>query len=193
MARTCRSSVWMWRWRRNALRRRSDVFEAWLLLAVWILAAAGSLFTALAVAGSVEHNLNQQRLERHAVAAVLTEKAAGRTSAAAVDDEHVWATARWTAPDGSPRTGQTKVAPDSAKGTPVMVWTDRRGRLTPKPAGPGDARFRGVWAGTMTGIGVGTAVIGAGLAGRGLLERRRLREWAEEWQRVDTRWGHTTG
>jgi hypothetical protein len=44
----------------------------------------------------------------------------------------------------------------------------------------------------MAAIGV-AALIGGARAARGRLERRRTQEWAEGWQRVDTRWGHTTG
>ncbi|MEU2879366.1 hypothetical protein ABZ651_24505, partial [Streptomyces sp. NPDC007070] len=38
---TRRAGVRWWRWRRNPLRRTSDVVEAWLLLVAWTLAVLG--------------------------------------------------------------------------------------------------------------------------------------------------------
>ncbi|WP_093622716.1 Rv1733c family protein [Streptomyces sp. 3213.3] len=183
----------MWRWRRNPLRRRSDVIEAWIVLATWVLALVGSLVMGLMAADTADLSLGRQRLERHSVSAVLTERAAGKTSVRALDDRHVWVTVRWTAPDGSPHTGQTKVPPDTAKGTRVTVWTDGRGRLTSKPLSSGEVRFQAAWAGTLAAIGVGTAAFGVSQVLRVRLDHRRMREWADEWQRVDTRWGPKTG
>jgi hypothetical protein len=66
------------------------------------------------VTGTVEHGVTQQRLERRTVQAVLTEGAASTTSVQAVDDG-VWATVHWTASDGSPHAGQTKMASSTVK------------------------------------------------------------------------------
>jgi hypothetical protein len=185
--------VWLWRWRRNPLRRRSDRLEAWLLLATWVIATAGSLLAGVTVSGGVEQSLDQQQLERHAVTAVLAEDSAGKASAKAIDDDHVWATVRWRAIDGSARTGQTKVSPSTPKGTPVTVWTDGQGRLTSKPLSHAEARLQGIWAGTLAATGAGAAVVGGAQVLRGRLDRRRMQEWADEWQRVDAGWGRTTG
>lgn len=189
MARTGRTRVRMWRWRRNSLKRRSDVIEAWIVLIASIVAIAGGLLAGVASAETVEQNLNRQRLERRTASAVLTEDAPGENAARVLEDDRVWATVRWTAPDGSARTGLTKVLPDTAKGTPVTVWTDRQGRLESKPLSPAAARFQATWAGTLAAIGAGIAVIGAAQLVRGHMNRRRMAEWADEWQRVDGHWG----
>jgi hypothetical protein len=44
-----------WRWRRNPLRRRSDVVEAWLLLAAWTIALVSGLIVGLLTADAVGH------------------------------------------------------------------------------------------------------------------------------------------
>ncbi|WP_369250278.1 hypothetical protein [Streptomyces sp. R41] len=192
MVRTCHTGVWMWRWRRNPLRRRSDVVEAWIVLVAWVLAAVGSVLAGVTTADAVEQSLDRQRLERHAVTAVLAEDAAGKGSARFVDDDRVWVTVRWTAPDGSARTGQTKVPRDTAAGSPAIVWTDRQGRLTSKPLSPSEANFQATWAGTLAAICAGSAAIGSAQLVRGRLERRRMEEWAAEWQRFGGRWGRTS-
>ena len=35
--------VWLWRWRRNPLRRRADVVEGWVVLGVGLLAVLAGL------------------------------------------------------------------------------------------------------------------------------------------------------
>jgi hypothetical protein len=188
-----RGRVRMWRLRRNPLRRRGDVADAWILLAAWLIALAGSLITGLAAGSVVDHRLERQRAERRIVPAVLTVNAPGRTSASAVDDSHVWATVRWTAPDGSARTGRTTVHPGARAGTPVTVWIDRRGRLTSEPLAPGDAAFQAAWTGTLVALAAAGAVLGGAQLVRVRLERQRLEQWDEEWARVDSPRGWRTG
>jgi hypothetical protein len=139
----------------------------------------------------VERDLDRQRVERQAVTARLVEDA--RDSAGAADDDRVWATARWSAPDGSTHTGQTKVRPDAPAGTRVTVWTDQHGALTSKPVTHEEARLRSALAGALaTGI-TGGLVVGGARAARARLDRRRMEQWAADWERTDTRWGGKTG
>ncbi|MFF4751695.1 Rv1733c family protein [Streptomyces sp. NPDC002514] len=182
-----------WRWRRSPLRRRSDVVEAWILLAAWVIAVVGSIFAGLVAASTVDRNLAQQRAERHTVSAVVTEDAPHGPSARTPDGGHVWATVRWTAPDGSTHLARTEVPPAAPKGTQVTVWTDGQGRLTSRPMAGGDAAFQSVWTGALVAVATAGAVAGCAQLARGRLERRRLNQWAEEWERVDTRWGGRTG
>ncbi|MEU9154969.1 hypothetical protein AB0D59_31535 [Streptomyces sp. NPDC048417] len=183
----------MWRLRRNPLRRRSDVVECWILLAAWFIALAASLVTGLAAGSAVDHRLDRQRAESRTAPAVLTTEAPGRTSASAADDSRVWATVRWTAPDGSTRTGRTTVHPGAKAGTPVTVWIDRQGRLTSEPLAPVDAAFQVAWTGILVALTTGGAVLGVTQLLRLRLERRRLERWDEEWARVDSPKGWRTG
>ncbi|MCX4452338.1 hypothetical protein OOK58_09455 [Streptomyces sp. NBC_01728] len=193
MAWTRVGRLWTWRWRRNPLRRRSDLGEAWIVLAAWLIALAGSLLAGLTTADAVHRNLDQQRTERHPITAVLTERAADRTSAQAVDDSHVWAAVRWTSPGGLTHTGRTKVRPGTPTGTPVTIWVDRQGRPVSKPLVPGKAEFQADWTGALAAVGAVGVVFGGAQLARAGLERRRLKDWEEEWARVDTRWGGKTG
>ncbi|GAA2514844.1 hypothetical protein GCM10010423_02420 [Streptomyces levis] len=180
----------LWRWRSNPLRRRSDRVEAWIVLAGWVLAVLCGAVAALAAATAVDGSLSAQRAQTRAVPAVLTERAP-RTPQVTTDGsggDTVWATVRWTAPDGSPHTGRTEVEPDAAAGTRVTVWTDRAGRLAAAPLSPTESRFQAVGTGVLAGAGAGAAVWACGRLARLRLDRRRLQRWDAEWARVGPQW-----
>ncbi|MFK4148724.1 hypothetical protein [Streptomyces sp. NPDC004065] len=189
---TRRAGVWLWRWRRNPLRRTSDVVEAWIVLVAWVLAVAGGLVAGTLTAGAMQQSAERVRAQSRPVAAVLTEQAAhgaARPSSSAL----VWGTVRWTEPDGSTHTGRARVPATAPAGAPVTVWVNGRGALTAPPASPADTAFQsvlgGLWAGTAA---VGLVVGGAKLA-RSQLDRRRFGQWDDEWARFDSRWGRKTG
>ncbi|CAM5261998.1 Rv1733c family protein [Streptomyces griseomycini] len=182
--------VRLWRWRRNPLRRRSDLVEAWVLLAVLVLTLSAAVLVGLAAAAAVDDSLAERRDRTRTVPAVLVEDAAHAAPASVSEngDGAVWAPVRWTAPDGTDRTGRTEVEPGNRAGTAVTVWTDPGGRLVPPPPGGAEARFQIVMAGVTTGV----AVAGLGLLGgrlvRSRLQRRRLGEWEAEWRLVEPSW-----
>jgi hypothetical protein len=195
VTRTRRTKVWLWRWRRNPLRRGSDVVEAWVVLAAWVVAVVGGVLAGLVTQDAVWRDLDRQRVERRTVTAVLVEDARDKAATAvAVGDDRVWVKARWTAPDGSRHTGPVKVRPDDAPaGTPVTVWTDQRGVVVSKPVTHGEARLQAVLSGVLCAVVTGGAVAGAARGARAGLDRWRAEQWAAEWARVDTRWGGKTG
>ncbi|WP_225859293.1 Rv1733c family protein [Streptomyces albicerus] len=193
MARTQRTRVRWWRWRRNALRRRSDVVEAWVVLAAWTVAVVGGLLAGLVTQDVMQQSLDRQRLVRHAVTAVLAEDAVATSSAITVDDQRVWVTARWTASDGSPRSGQTRVPLGSQAGSQVTVWTDEHDALASKPVSHTEAVLQSALAGALAVTVTGGVVWGAAQTVRVRLDRRRMDQWADEWERIDTWWGRKTG
>lgn len=193
MVRRRGGSVRLWRLRSNPLRRRCDVVEAWVVLAAWVIALVGGVLAGAATACHVERGLDAQRAQRHAVAAVLTTRAPTSTSPLATDNGRVWASVRWTAPDGSTHVGRAPAVPGARAGTQVMLWTDKQGRPTTPPLSPGGAAFQASWTGALAGLTAAGAVLGCARVVRFQLERRRLDEWAAEWERVSARWGRTTG
>ena len=183
--------VWLWRWRRNPLRRRADVVEGWVVLGVWLLTVLAGSLAGDTVARSLSHGLAHQRAGWHPVVAHLVAKAP-RVSAAhrnPLPGERVRAEVRWTAADGSARTGRVRVVPGSAAGTPVTVWTDRRGHLVTGPITPGQAALRAAFLGGLAGAATALVPFGAGLLLRVHLERRRLTAWDMEWARLGPQWG----
>ncbi|MEV5439420.1 hypothetical protein AB0K80_25915 [Streptomyces sp. NPDC052682] len=182
-----------WRWRRNPLRRRSDLIEAWIVLAGWVLALLGGLAAALLTADAVQRAADRQRAGSHPVTAVVVERAKDGVPAGEGTDSRVWATVRWTAPDGSKRTDDARVAPRAATGTTVTVWTDGQGQVTAEPMTEGEARWNAVAGGVLAALGVSVLSVGTVSAARLGLERRRMAQWDAEWERIDRRWGRTTG
>ncbi|MFD7406598.1 hypothetical protein ACFV7R_28860 [Streptomyces sp. NPDC059866] len=187
--------VWLWRWRRNPLKRRADTVEAWVLLGAGMLTVLGGVLAGLTVARSVEQELARERAEWRPVAASLTKDVPGASRAAggASNGERVWAEVRWTAPDGSSRTGQARVRPGSSVGTPVTVWTDRRGRLVTAPASESQARVRASLTGGLAGLSAAVVPLAGGRALLARLERRRLDQWDLDWARFDPLWGRRAG
>ncbi|MEU3986361.1 hypothetical protein AB0F77_40965 [Streptomyces sp. NPDC026672] len=186
--------VWLWRWRRNPLKRRADTVEAWVLLGAWAATVLAGVFTGLAADGTVERGLARERAEWRPVVARLAERAPGASEphARTVNGERVWATARWTVTDGSAHTGQVRVAAGSAAGTPVTVWTDPVGRLVTRPTSPDQAGFRAALIGALVGASAATVPFVIGVAVRGRLERRRLNRWDKEWARLGPQWRRMT-
>ncbi|OIK28337.1 hypothetical protein [Streptomyces malaysiense] len=178
----------LWRWRSNPLRRREDVLEAWMMLAVWaVVVLVGAVVAPLAF-HAAEHRFAQQRAVRHPVRAVLTTDAPQGVTARWSPDGRVRDTVRWVAPDGTSRTGDTLVDPGLPRGTTVHLWQDDRGRLV--TTAPTDRAEGHVEAGLLAaGAAVAAAapVLGAGAFARARLDRRRLALWDREWDLVGPR------
>jgi hypothetical protein len=189
------AKVWLWRWRRNPLRRRADKVEAWVVLGAWLLTALVGVFAGLAASRSVEGTLARERVEWRQVEARLVAKApgtfAGQTGTASSDQ--VWAKVRWAAPDGTSHTGQVRVRPGSATGTPVSVWTDAEGRLVTRPTTPAQAHLRAALIGALVGASAAIVPFVGGRTLRARLERRRIDQWDAEWARFAQQRGRTAG
>ncbi|OUC94699.1 Rv1733c family protein [Streptomyces swartbergensis] len=191
MAASC-ARVRLWRWRRNPLRRRSDVIEAWVVLAGWVLALAGGLLVGLMAGDAVERDAEQQRAERRQVSAVLVKDAKGPPARASAD-YRVWATVRWATPDDSVHTDEARVPARTPAGSTITVWTDQSGKVTAEPLTEDEARLHAVSGGVLAATAAGGAVLGAAWAVRLGLERHRMAQWAAEWERIDTRNRWKTG
>ncbi|MBE4741904.1 MULTISPECIES: hypothetical protein [Streptomyces] len=180
--------VWLWRWRRNPLRRRGDRLESWVVLITWALTLFGGVAAGLMAADSVESGLARQRAEWRQVGAVLTEDAPEPAGTSSTGTEKVWAKVRWTAPDGSEREGQARVDPASLMGARVTVWTDAGGLLVTKPASASQARLRAALVGGLAGLFAAAVPFVGGRLVRGRMERRRMDQWDEEWERIGPLW-----
>ncbi|MEV6053616.1 hypothetical protein [Streptomyces sp. NPDC052107] len=134
-----------------------------------------------------------QHAHRHPVRAVLLADAPHDTTAAWPVDGLVRATVRWTAPDGTPRTGATLVDSDLRAGARVVVRQDDQDGLTPaKPTNPtGGATEAGLF-GTAAAL-LAAPVFGAGALGRAWLDRRRMARWDRERDLVEPSWGRRKG
>ncbi|MFG2123426.1 hypothetical protein [Streptomyces sp. NPDC048710] len=178
-----------WRWRRNPLRRHSDVVEAWIVLVTWILVLVGGAVAGAAAAVSVDSAFSARRAQVHAVSAVLTDDAA-RTppNGSGYDDGRVWASVRWTAPDGSVHTDRAKVYPGAPAGSRLTVWADSTNRMVSPPLSTAEAALQSTLTGVLAASSAGVAVWTGGWLVRTWRMRRRLSEWDEEWKRIGPEW-----
>ncbi|MQY33453.1 hypothetical protein SRB17_14140 [Streptomyces sp. RB17] len=181
----------LWRFRRSPLRRTSDLVEAWLLLLAWVVGVLGGATAGVLAAMVADQGFEEERSGRREVVAVLLEHARDAVPGHA-DVSRASATVRWTTPDGGTRTGRTTVAAHTRAGTRVPVWVNARGDLVSQPAAESDAAVRSSFAGVGAAAVTGGVAWGSAWAARALLDRRRMRQWALDWERVDTRWGGRT-
>ncbi|MFJ9627105.1 hypothetical protein ACIQPR_08840 [Streptomyces sp. NPDC091280] len=187
--------VWLWRWRRNPLKRRADAVESWIVLGAWLITVLAGVLAGLTATRSVEHELAQERVEWKPVVALVTQDAPGpaQTNAGRTNSELVWAKVRWTAVDGSSHTGQIRVPSGSGIGTPVTIWTDPQGHLVTKPATASQAQLRAALIGILLGTGAAAVPFISARALRIRLERRRMEQWDVEWARFGPLWSRKTG
>jgi hypothetical protein len=183
----------LWRWRSNPLRRRDDVIEAWIVLAVWALVAAGGTLAGFVTAHAADEVFARQRAERRPVEAVLAADLPSAAAGAGRAAERISAKVRWTAPDGSSRTGLTLVDAGQQAGAEVTVWLDARGVLSTEPPNTTEAALEAAVLGTAAALATTGVVVGAGALTRRRLDRRRIDGWGREWDLVGPQWGHKTG
>ncbi|MGW5046363.1 Rv1733c family protein [Streptomyces griseoluteus] len=184
---------WLWRWRRNPLRRRADVVEGWVLVGAWLLTLLAGTVAGFMAARTVERDLAQERAATRPMVAYVVAHAPGPSGARGPTGERVWTEVRWTAPDGAPRTGQVRVPPGAATGAPVAIWTDDHGRLANRPATPDEATVRAAFIGTLAATAAAVVPFVAGRRLLARLERHRLSRWDTEWSRLGPQWGRMTG
>ncbi|GHE05215.1 Rv1733c family protein [Streptomyces alanosinicus] len=186
--------VRLWRWRRNPLRRHSDVVEAWIVLATWVLAVLGGAVAGLLAAHSADAAFTARQARVRAVSGVLTDTpASAPTSGTGYDDGQVWATVRWTDAHGTVHTDRAKVEPGATTGSRVTVWTNPAGHVVSRPVTGAAADLQAALTGALVAPSAGAAVWSAGWLLRTRLIRRRMAEWDEEWKQIGPRWGNFSG
>ncbi|MFJ4686779.1 hypothetical protein ACIQNG_13190 [Streptomyces sp. NPDC091377] len=186
-----RTRVRGWRWRRSPLRRRSDVIEAWLLLAVGLLLFLGAPLAGAATAwwayGDARATVAVQHEQRHMVRAEVVGTPPD-TLPAISGGTSVRVTVRWTDAGGVTRTAPALVPAGTKHGTGVDVWFDRAGRSVAPPADSGM-----VWQHSLTlgvcATGGSAALVLLGWSGvRRVSLSHRLAEWDRDWARTEPKW-----
>ena len=188
----------LWRWRRNPLRRRSDVLEGWARLFTAVVMVVGAPVAGWAVGDAVDSALHRtvrsERAERSHVTAVLVrvrpERVARRDEhSARASDQDARAEARWQTPDGATHTGFVRVTADRKAGDRIRLWTDSAGRLALPPMEPSAATTQAVLAGVAVGLAVGGTVAAFRQALLWQFMRRRMADWGREWAQGWQSWG----
>ncbi|MER6979875.1 Rv1733c family protein [Streptomyces carpinensis] len=191
----------LWRWRRNPLRRTTDLVESWVALVALLLALVaapvlGSVVGSLAQ-DALQQSVRDQRQARHLVTATVVRKlhqVAPVTDPEASSERELGSRvlADWTAPDGTRQHGPVTTDLKSPHpGDHFPLWTDRDGRMVTRPLDPATATTHAVLA------GLGAALLTAGLVEcirRLIVWRlllRRYARWDRAWERAGPDWGRT--
>ncbi|OIJ95290.1 Rv1733c family protein [Streptomyces monashensis] len=188
------TGVRLWRWRRNPIRRHSDVVEAWIVLLIWAVAFLGGVLAGVVAAQAMDSAFAARRDQVHSMSAVLTDEAAKTPPGGSGNDtSQVWAIVRWTDTDGSVHTGLAKVFPGAPAGSRVIVWADRAGRIVSPPPSGAEATLEVVLTGALVAPLAGATVWAGGRLIRERLLVRRLAEWDQEWKRIGPEWRNRSG
>ena len=177
----------------NPLRRRSDLIAAWLTpAAVVIFLVLGPLVAAGAVVWAHSGITAARQAERrlHPVPAVLLQSVPGPLmTAGGANSWLTWAPARWTA-GGQSQAGRIPAASGTKAGSTVPVWLDRAGHVQNPPLTASQARDRVITAAAAALAALAALLAGFAIAGRCVLNRRRLAAWEAAWRMTGPRWSH---
>jgi hypothetical protein len=176
----------------NPLRRASDRVEAAVaagLLAAFLISAPLLAFVAgqHAYRMSLHAELAQRATWRPVPAVLLASAPVPAVCWCAVLVKPL-APARWTAPDGTERTGRVLAPPGARSGSTLRVWVSRSGALTGPPLTSSQVVSRAALAAVTASMAVGIVLLGAGALTRWTLDRRRLAAWDAEWRATGPHW-----
>ena len=188
-----RTRVRGWRWRRNPLRRRSDVVEAWTALTVAVLLFVGAPLAG-ALVGWWAHDEARsvaaaQRAERRQVRAEVVGKTPATLPTTQSGREHPYRVdVRWSDPVTGTHTATARVPSGTRHGDTVKVWFDSEGRPVAPPPGVSE-----IWQHTVSlGICAAGGTLALALLGGTLIRhtahRNRLLEWERAWARTEPEW-----
>jgi hypothetical protein len=192
----------LWRWRRNPLRRTTDLVEAWVAVCALLLVVLGAPLAGwlcgTAADSSLRDTVRAQHRQRHVVSAVVV-STRGDGAGTALDPESALPRDRdsrvvavWHTADGSAHRGTVSgPRPGMRAGDSFTMWTDQRGTQVRPPL---DATVADVHAGVVGAVSATVAALLALCARRLIvwrLVRRRHRRLDQDWAHVGPDWGRT--
>ncbi|MFD7614055.1 hypothetical protein [Streptomyces sp. NPDC059828] len=197
-----RAFMGVWRWRRNPLRRTTDLVEAWVTLAAVLLLAVGApvagwLCGALADSALRETVRVQQADRRPTAARVVRvlpqpKRSAAHPDARSEERTRITVVAEWTGRDGKQHRDRVPARTVTVRaGDTIRIWTDSRDQSVTRPLDGGAARAHAVLA----GLGVAAVLAGLVESGRRLFVRRLMRhryaDLDRAWAKSGPDWGRT--
>ncbi|KOX04570.1 membrane protein [Streptomyces sp. NRRL B-1140] len=175
--------------------------EAWVALASLLLILLVSPVAGSLVGGSAQDALQRSVRAQHEARHPVTATVVRKLDRSPLDSDPETSSGRdlrnrvladWTAPDGTAHQGPALASlKDPQQGDTFRIWTDRHGRMVPRPLDSATASTHAVLA------GFGAALATAGLieGGRRLIvwrmARRRYARWDQAWDRAGPDWGRT--
>lgn len=180
-------------WDRNPLRRPSDRVGAGISAVMVMVCLVGvpavALYAGQRVYRADMQTVRVESVARHPARAVLLTDAPSRDgNVTFAAPRRPFVHARWTAPDGTVRTGDIPASPGARTGSVEWVWVDGDGHLTSAPLTPGQARSQSWSAALFAALALILAAAAVRAVARQLLDRRNLAAWEREWAMVEPRW-----
>ena len=175
----------------NPLRRGSDRAET-AIVAGLLAAFLASAPLAAVTAGHWTHavTLREQRIQAadwHQVPAVLL-KGAPADSFTGYGPADASVPARWTAPDGTRRTGYVSVTAGARAGATVGAWIDRSGNITGPPLERQQVADRAALAAMLAPFVPLILLLASWKLARRTLDRRRSAAWDADWRATGPQW-----
>ncbi|TDO58776.1 hypothetical protein EV651_10951 [Kribbella sp. VKM Ac-2571] len=175
---------------RNPLRRRSDRIETavlWcaLVAALLVIPIGAAVGTSYRNAGDA--SAQRQRASLHEVKARTLESTEGQVPTTP-GNVLTRVQISYVDPSGLQRQGATNVVIGTKADAEVPVWLNQAGDVVAAPRSPGDNAAIGSWIGILLVAGSWLLLWGAVRLACVPLDRRRSRDWAEEWLAVAPRW-----
>jgi hypothetical protein len=175
------------------LKRPSDRIQvlARVLLVLAVLTAVPvALAVATATASHMQALADAEAAGRHEVTATLLEAAVAPPRS---DAEHAVLTARveatWSDATGIIRHGVVRAPLGTKADSTTAIWVDDdSGVVTTAPREDSEVIEQAVLASLFTFSGISVVASFGYLAVRGLLERSRMRRWADGWAEVEPVW-----
>ena len=170
---------------RNPLARGVDRLESATLVAVVLVGLL--LLPVMLVLGSVTYAdiiaaSQEQTRARHKAVATLTEDGPKQPNATRDVYNSSAVPATWRLPNGATRTGEVRASDGLKAGAKVDIWVNQEGRVVDAPVSSTDA----AWVAAVVAVSGWLAAIGllatAQCGLHHLLNRRRYRDWAQEWE-----------
>jgi hypothetical protein len=168
-------------------RRWTDLVEhaaAWALIVLALLTATAAVVVGI---GTFDDAAEEQRSgapPRTLVAATVLETAPMLT----IDRVAADVPARWTGPDGRPKTGIVTVPAGTFAGDEIPIWVDHSGAPVPAPPPQLRAAIKGLVGGLSVLVAGGTVLAALWLFVRRATAAANARQWGREWATVAPRW-----
>jgi hypothetical protein len=177
----------------NPLRRTVDRLETGVRLAVLVLLLTAVPAAALLAGRIADHvflrDARAEQATERQVTATLTQSAGTPQTADPYSSvQTTWAEARWTAPNGTARSGQVLAMAGAAAGSTVRIWVSATGAATDPPAGAKDVMAEAAVTVLITGTSLVLVLLGAEALACRSLDRRRSRAWDAEWRAIGPLW-----
>jgi hypothetical protein len=173
----------LWRWRRNPLRRRTDLAQAWIALGLFVAVLAATP-AAMVLVGDTAHRhyketARHQIATRHDTPAVLVHDAPRHPEPGSAEAKKALypVTVRFTDPRGHIGTAKTDVEPGLTAGSTIRIWIDAEGRITGTPLTTEQVRDRAMACAVLAAIAVPLLGLAAYTYANRRLERHNLAQW----------------